>query len=129
MKIIQMGRGEGKTHRALRWLMLGEPLAPNLPHTHNRLLVVSTTTRVAEVVHELHLMLGRPQPPKGGDESSLMRDDFQRWSLAIAPIDRLTRWDRRLDSRIEIMIDDLDEVLFTLFGMPVAWATLTEEGR
>lgn len=130
MKIIQLGRGEGKTTWLIAWLMRGSPL-PTIVHSWDRALLVSDQRRAELIRDDVHRRLGRPV--EGSWDASNAEHQASPWaryqviqSNVITPASiRSVRW--HPNPNVTLAIDELDDVLYALFTVNVELVTLTPE--
>jgi hypothetical protein len=147
MQLLQLGRGQGKSTRALSWLMAGDWLSgperprygigPNFERAQeasrraggwSRILVASCFAQVEDFKLHLYDRLGCPASDETWTAAQASpREKFLAMSVNIMAPYELLKHGQDRDRRIEVAVDELDDVLYALFGHNVALATITPE--
>lgn len=101
MNIISLPPGGGKTTMLVSWVRQGTLLTPNY---WSRVILAPSERRAEVLYREFGLHKGQVH-------------GVHSWRSEIAPVE------------VEVVIDDLDAVLTTLFGRPIEMVTLTDGDR
>lgn len=119
MEIITSGRRTGKTETLLRWMLMGLPKPGEGENSWDRTILVASRQRAAELRDRLRKHLKAPLVWAEGNEADA--EAYRKWCVVSANIEVVgdVLGARKLGNAYwpgKYVIDDLDDVLATLFG-------------